>query len=335
MKRKFKHLSLLEREKLYGGLKEGKSLREIAADLDRDHTSLSRELKNNTKYGKVYIPCLAQRRAERVGFRQRYQAPLKSCEIFLYVRQHLRSPYFWTPEMISGRISLDIKGASICVETVYGYIYSRPAKRDKLWEYLPSGRKKRKKKHGRKVQNKGKVPNAVSIDFRPKYVNKRKVPGHWETDDVEGPRPSKPALSVSAERLVRITFMTRMINQTAKVKTQALTKRFKSLPQELRLSITQDNGKENYGHVETGQELGTDMYFCHAYHSWEKGGVENRNRVIRRFFPKGTDFTGVSEEEVAKVEYIINSMPMKCLGFRTPYEKMDQLMLKLNQTKST
>jgi IS30 family transposase len=237
--------------------------------------------------------------------------------------------------MIAGRIGLDIKGAAVCVETVYGYIYSKPARRDKLWEYLPSGRKKRQKKHGRKVQNKGKVPNALSIDLRPKSVNKRKVPGHWETDNVEGLRPSKPALSVSVERVIRIVLMTRMINQTSLVKTQALAKRFRPLPEELRLSITQDNGKENYGHEETKQELGTDMYFCHAYHSWEKGGVENRNRVIRRFFPKGTDFTEVSEEDVVKVETIINSMPMKCLGFATPYEKMDQLMLKLNSAKST
>lgn len=335
MKRSFKHLSLLEREKLYGGLKSGMTLRDIAAELDRDHTVLSRELKRNTKYGKEYLPCLAQKRAERVGDRQRHHAPLKSPEIFLYVRTHLRSPFFWTPEMIAGRIGLDIKESSACVETIYSYIYSRGARKDKLWEYLPSGRKKRKKKHGRRVQNKGKVPNALSIDLRPKSVEKRKVPGHWETDNVEGLRPSKTALSVSQERVVRFTFMTRVINQTAKVKTQALTKRFKSLPKELRLSITQDNGKENYGHEETRQTLGTEMYFCHAYHSWEKGGVENRNRVIRRFFPKGTDFTLVSDEEVAKVEYIINSMPMKCLGFAKPYEKMDQLMLKLSSAKST
>src|SRR3990167_8663611 len=113
MKRSFKHLSLLEREKLYGGIREGRSVREMAIELDRNHTSLSRELKNNTKYGRAYVPCLAQRRAERVGFRQRHHAPLKSPEVFLYVRQHLRSPFFWTPEMIAGRMGLDIKGASV------------------------------------------------------------------------------------------------------------------------------------------------------------------------------------------------------------------------------
>ena len=249
--RTFSHLSLLEREKIFGWKKIGLSNREIGQRLNRHHTSISREIKRNTKYGRTYYPCLAQKRSLRIGDRQRHHAPLKSSEIFLYVREHLRLPYFWTPEMIAGRIGLDIQGASVCVETVYGYIYSRTARRDKLWEYLPSGRKKRKKKHGRKVQNKGKVPNSLSIDLRPKSVEKRKVPGHWETDNVEGPRPSKPALSVSAERVIRFTLINRMINQTSMVKTQALTKRFKSLPNELRLSITQDNGKENYGHDET------------------------------------------------------------------------------------
>lgn len=179
------------------------------------------------------------------------------------------------------------------------------------------------------------MPNAVSIDLRPKRIDKRKEAGHWETDNVEGTRPSKPALSVSVERSLRITLLTRMINQTSLEKTRALEKRLRILPQDLRLSITQDNGKENYGHEVTRQKLGTQMYFCHAYHSWEKGSVENRNRVIRRFFPKGTDFTEVKEEEIRKVECIINSTPMECLGYSTPYEKMDQLMLKLSSAKST
>lgn len=335
MIRKFKHLSLLEREILYGGLKESKSLRDIAKDLKRSHTSLSRELKNGTKYGRVYLPCLAQKRAERVGHNQRWKAPLKEAAIFLYVREHLRAPFFWTPEIISGRIGLDIMGAVVCVETIYRYIYSCSARKDKLWRYLPSGRKKRRKKTGRKVHNRGKVPNALSIDLRPKYILRRKQVGHWETDNVEGIRKSKPALSVLVERTLRLVFISRVVNQTAAVKTQALARRLKPLPEQLRLSITQDNGRENYGHQETRRALGTAMYFCHAYHSWEKGSVENRNRVIRRFFPKGTDFSRVKEEEVTEVERIINSMPMKCLGNRTPYEKMDQLLLKLNQIRST
>lgn len=332
MRKQFKHLSLLERELLFGGLKERKSLRVIAQGLGRNHGSLSRELKNNTKYGRKYLPCLAQKRAERVGTRQRYQAPLKNPEIFLYVREHLRSPHFWTPEIISGKIGLNIKGASVGVETIYRYIFSKKVRKDKLWQYLPLGRKKRQKRNGRKVQNRGKVPNALSIDLRPKRINQRKEVGHWETDNLEGVRPEKTALSVSVERSLRLVLMTKMLNQTSAEKVRALEERLKPLPSCFKLSITQDNGKENYAHEEVKRSLGTQMYFCHAYHSWEKGGVENRNRVIRRFFPKGTDFTKVSKKEIQNVEQIINSTPMKCLRFLTPYEKMQQLMLKLKST---
>lgn len=141
MIRSFKHLSLLERGLLYSEIKEDKSLREIAKDFGRGHTSLPREVNNNSKYGKAYVPCRAHKRALRVGGRQRHHTLPKDPAIFLYVRTHLRSPHFWTPGMTAGRISLGTKGVSVCVETVYSYIYSRPARRDKLWEYLPTGRK--------------------------------------------------------------------------------------------------------------------------------------------------------------------------------------------------
>lgn len=310
-------------------------MREVGRLTGRSHSTLSRELKRNTTYGREYLPCLAQKRAERVGHNQRWKAPLKEAGTFLYVREHLRAPFFWTPETISGRIGLDLKGATVCPETIYGYVHSPLARRDKLWQYLPSKRKKRRQRTGRKVHNRGKVPNALSIELRPKRVLSRKEAGHWETDNVEGLRPSKPALSVLVERTLRLVLISRVVDQTAAVKTRSLARRLKPLPKELRLSITQDNGKENYGHQETEKALGTRMYFCHAYHSWEKGSVENRNRVIRRFFPKGTDFAQVREEEITKVERIINSMPMKCLGNRTPYERMDQLLLKLKSNNST
>lgn len=330
--RTFKHMNLLEREKLFGWRESGISLCEIGRRLGKSHTSLSRELKRNTKWGRKYIPCLAQRRAERVGNGQRYSAPLKSPEIFLYVREHLRSPFFWTPEMISGRIGYDIREVSVGVETIYRHIYSRKARKDKLWQYLPSGRKKRRERYGRNIQNKGKVPNALSIDLRPKSTEKRRVVGHWETDNLSGARPSRPALSVTVERTARLIIITKMRDQTAKEKTRALCGRLGRFPSKVLLSITQDNGRENYDHQETSHILGVEMFFCHAYQAWEKGGVENRNRVIRRFFPKGTDFTKIPEKSIQNVERVINSMPMKCLNYLTPYEKMQQLMTKLNST---
>lgn len=329
----FKHLSLEEREKLYAWKEKGLSLRKIAKKLDRPHSTLVRELKRNTKYGKEYLPCVAQARAKRVGDNQRYKAPLKSPEVFLYVREHLRSPHFWTPEMISGRISLDIKGTSISTETIYQYIYNPKNRKYKLWEKLPSGRKKRRKKLGRKVQKNSRIPHAVSIDLRPKSANNRTKLGHWETDNVESPRASRPALSVCVERKIRFISISKVKNKTALEKTKSLIKTFSKLPPPLKQSITLDNGSENTSHIKIAQILGTKMYFCHPYHSWEKGSVENRNRVIRRFFPKGTDFSLVTLEQLKFVETVINNMPLKVLKFKKPSEKMQQLEFKLNQIK--
>jgi IS30 family transposase len=320
----FKHLSLEEREKLFLWNETGVSFREIGRRLKRDHKTISYEIEQNTKYGRKYLPCIAQRRAERVSLKQRYQAPLKGPEIFLYVREKLRC--FWTPDMISGRIGIDTKGSSIDGETIYRYIYSK-----KLWRYLPTGRRKRMKKLGRKIRNKGKVPNAVSIDLRSKVAGRRKQPGHWETDNIEGPRSSRPALSVTVERAVRFHVVSKIPNQTASVKSKALVERLSMFPGRVLRSITQDNGKENYSHEVTGKILGTKMYFCHPYHSWEKGTVENRNKALRRFFPKGTDFTYVSEEEVKAVENILNNQPMRCLGYLKPYEKMQKVLSLVNR----
>jgi IS30 family transposase len=323
---------LEEREKLYAWKMTGLSLREMGRRLGRSHTSLSREVKRNTRFGRPYIPCKAQNKAEKIGLIQRYKAPLKGPQIFLYVREHLRSPYFWTPEMISGRIGIDIKGASISIETIYEYIYSRKARRYKLWELLPCGRRKRMKKHGRKVQKISKIPNAVSIDKRSKIVANRRQVGHWETDNIEGPRQSRPALSNTMERVMRYVKLSKVLNKTADEKLRAIESKMKNLPTEIRLSITGDNGCENSKHDLIAKLFGEKMYFCHPYHSWEKGAVENRNRIVRRFFPKGTDFSKVTNTQIQFVEDVINNMPLKCLKYRTPSEKMHRLMTALKST---
>jgi len=124
---KYRHLSLEEREKLYGLKGQGMSLRSIGKKLGRSQSSLTRELKRNIKYGREYfkneyLPCKAQQLADKRSARQHYKAPLKNPEIFLYVRKHLRFPYGWSPETIAGRLPIDKPGLSICHETIYQYV---------------------------------------------------------------------------------------------------------------------------------------------------------------------------------------------------------------------
>lgn len=327
--RKYTHLTLEEREKMFAWMEMGFSFREISELLGRNHTTLSRERKRNTRYGKAYVPCLAQRRYERISEKQRYLAPLKGPEVFLFARERLRLG--WSPEIIAGRLGYETRGRlTITAECIYQYVYSNKARGYKLWQYLPCGRKKRMKRLGRKVRNNGKAPNAISISKRAKYIDKRRQVGHWETDNMEGSKTSKPALSVTLERAIRYVVLAKVNDQTKVEKTRVLVERMDPLPPVLRRTMTMDNGKENYGHGEVSDQLGIKTYFCHAYTSFEKGSVERRIKDIRRFIPKGTSLTRVSKERIKQVEEWSNNKPMKCLSFMTPNEKMQQLVSKLN-----
>lgn len=331
---KYKHLSLEEREKLVAFKEAGLSLRDIAKRLGRSHSSFVRELKRNkTGLGKRsreylifnYVPCKAHLKALKRGVKQRTKAPLKEPLIWLFVRQHLRASDNWTPEEISGRLPRIHPGKSICTEAIYQYIYSKQAKKYKLWELLPNARKKRMKKGGRRVQRASKIPNATSIDLRPEIVNLRLRVGDWETDNVIGKQTDKIVLSVTVERLTRLTILS-LTRKSAKSKTESLIRRLSVFPDTARATLTADNGAENTNHQEITNQLGLSVFFCHAYHSWEKGTVENTNARIRRSIPKGISMDIFSEEYIKEVEMRLNSTPRKCLGYLTPYEKMSQVL---------
>ena len=318
---------------MYGWRKEGISFREIGRRLKRDHTSLVDEFRRNRVgpvrkrreyFNQEYIPGLAHEKATKKALKQRQKAPLKEPAIFLYVREHLREPFFWTPEEISGRIKSDI-GKSICTESIYQYIYSRSARRSKLWQYLTVGRKKRMKKNGRSVHRDSKIPGSISIDLRPEIVALRIRAGDWETDNIIGKITDQTALSVTVERLSRYTILTKLTDRLAVTKKDALVRRLGIYSQNLRLTLTADNGSENSQHLKIQENLKLIMYFCHAYHSWEKGSVENMNKRIRRFIPKGVSIDSLPDKLIRQVEWILNNTPRKCLGYLTPQEKMVQL----------
>ena len=331
----YKHLSLEEREKLFAFQEVGLTLREIGKRLGRSHSSLVRELKRNrTGLGKRsneylifhYIPCRAQIKADKRGFRQRYKAPLKNPLVFLYVREHLRDPYRWTPDEIAGRLPLAHPGYSISYETIYRYIYSKRMRRYKYWQYLVLGRKKRMIEGGRGVHRDGKIPGSISIDLRPEIVSSRSRVGDWETDNIIGKQTDKTALSVSVERVTRQVILTKLANRLATTKRQALVRRLIMFPKDVRLTLTEDNGSENTQHQKLSEDLNLLVFFCHSYHSWEKGTVENTNGRIRRYIPKGISIDTIPEQQIKEIEYRMNSTPRKCLNYLTPYEKMNEVL---------
>ena len=335
--KKYKQLTLAERERLYALKAQGLSLRTIAKELKRSHTSLSRELRRNVKYGNEYftneyLPCKADALATKRKVRQRKKASLKNPLIYRYVRKHLIEDS-WSPDAIAGRLSCDHPGEHITKETIYRYIYTRHykaqghgiEKQKPLSSYLPLARKKRMKLLGRKVFKHGKIPFAVSIEKRPKTILQRKRMGHWETDNVIGKQSDKTALSVTVERKLLFTLLTKLGDRTAETKKNAVITRLREYP---RKTLTTDNGKENTYHQEIAEALNLHMYFCHAYASWEKPSVENMNGRVRRFIPKGVSIDAISEETIQALEYKLNHTPRKRLSYMTPCEKMQQALHK-------
>ncbi len=329
--KRYQQITLEEREIIYGMLSQGKTLRSIGKKLGRSHTSISRELRRNIKYGNEYfkneyLPCKAQKLADKRKIKQRYKAPLKNPSIFLYVRTHLRVDG-WSPEVIAGKLKLDHPGSSICPETIYQYIYDkkRTTKKMQLQQYLVLGRKKRMKQNGRSVQRHSKIPEAVSIDLRPSIVTRRRQVGHWETDNIIGKQTDDTALSVTVERVTRVTLLTKLSDRKSVTKTLALVTRLGGYPVALRKTLTADNGSENTNHQEITKATNMQVYFCHAYHSWEKGTVENTNGRIRRYIPKGVSIDTLTDEYIAALENKLNNTPRKCLNYLTPYEMMLKL----------
>lgn len=320
----YRHLRLEERELLFCLREQGLTFREIGEELGRDHTTLSREYGRNAKYGRPYIPCRADEKTRKRGEKQRRKAPLKNPLVYLYVREHLRKPYLWSPETIKGRLSIDHPGYSIGLETIYRYIYSRKKSgHDHLWQYLTLHRRRRLKKNGRKVKS-TKIEAMLPIETRPEAANLRQEIGHWETDNMEGKRSDQTAISVTVERVSRVASLVKLIDHKADTKSKAVVG---GLRAHTVRSVTADRGPENRRHRLITQELDVPVYFCNPYHSWEKGTVENTVGRVRRFLPKGRTLDTVSEKQIKKIELHLNNTPRKCLGFLTPCEKLEQLQI--------
>lgn len=310
----YTHLTKEERDRLAVLRSRGWSLREIAAKLGRNISTLSRELKRNKSPG-AYLPHKAQ---ERAG--QREADEHKRKRLKTYALQHDIERLImdgWSPEIIAGRFKEKNEGkAVISHESIYQWVYSSAPH---LIGYLPRAHKERYLKHYSSRGKGLKIPGRISIKDRPREVGTRKEPGNWEADLMVS-QSSRKALQVCAERTSRLTRIKRLENKTAAQSREALESILSAYPKRLRRSITYDNGPENIEHRELNAAIGTQSYFCEPYHSWEKGTVENTNGLIRRFLPKKTDFAKISEGRIAEIELWLNNRPRKCLGFRTPAE---------------
>jgi len=316
----YKHLSSEERDKIAYLRAQGKSLSDIANSMGRNRSSISRELKRNRS--PVYNVYLANRAHERAVKRkhesvqrQRIRNPL----IRRYIMKKLKLK--WSPELISGRLALECPDLRISHEAIYQFIYDQSTKHNWV-PYLTRAHKRRRLRthsHRHKALH---IPRRISIKERPWEAQTRIQPGHWEADTLIS-RRSKAALAVALERTSRYLHLAKLPAKTSQGLRCALTRRLSRYPQPLLRSITYDNGCENVEHEYTNKVLGTQSYFCEPFHSWEKASIENAIGLIRRFFPKKTDFHLVTKEQVKRVENLLNTRPRKCLYYQTPNEVLN------------
>ena len=284
--------------------------------LGRSHTTISRELKNTIANG--YSPGKAQNDAER----RRYQSDRHKLDDPLlrsYVIRKLGEQ--WSPEQIAGRLTQIKSLVTLCHETIYASLYQKPLKGERLWEFLRRGHKKRERWYDRRVRcvKRSIIPGKVPISERPEEATMRTRVGHWETDLMEGTKVSRHVVSVTVDRRSGAIILDKLSSKESTGKMDALISRLEHIPFHIRKTMTFDNGLENAEHRRlTGLRMLT--FFCAAYHSWEKGTVENTIGLVRDYLPKGIDLTRVTQQELMVIGSALNDRPRKRLGYLTPNE---------------
>lgn len=287
--------------------------------MDRGHTDISREVKRNGGTLLPYSADRAQLRADKRLLGKKSKMLETNIRLKKYVTDSLRR--LDSPEQIAGRLRKKFSESlgQVSHETIYKFIYAESG----LSQYLRTARKRRRKRGKRTSRNN--ITERVSIHQRPEEVTAKSRYGDWETDTVESRRGSKSGLSVQYERKSQLCRIHKIPNKESKETKEAIMKTIDSLPLHLFETLTLDNGTEGAKHMEIRDEFGIETYFCDPYCSWQKGGVENLNKLIRQFFPKKTDFSEISDEEIYAVQENLNNRPRKGLDYKTPNEVLDEV----------
>jgi len=318
----YNHLTVLERETLAYGLIQGKSLGNIARSMGRSKSTLCREIsrtrQNKYAYSTLTAQYFANLRKSAVRKKRKIESNLDLQE---YIHRHLRLR--WSPEQIAARLKMEYPhevNMQISHESIYTYLYVLPrgSLRKELLASLRQAqrtRRKRTKAH----TNRGQILDMISIEERPKEVADRTVPGHWEGDLIVGKNRTS-ALGTLVERTTRTTILVPLTKKNAPAVRRAFARETKNLPQQMKLSLTYDRGKEMAEHKLFTKQTKIKVYFAHPQSPWERGTNENTNGLIRQYFPKGTDFHKITRSQIKKVQDLLNGRPRKILDFQTPYE---------------
>lgn len=317
-------LTILDREKILLGLGQGLSMAAIARSLSRPTSTVSRELAANG--GRAGYTAWQAHQHARCCARRPKRFKLLRGALLQEVAAGLTG--LWSPQQVAQRLRLDHPDDAemrVSHETIYQslYVQGRGELRRELARCLRSGRAQRRS-HGT-VDGRGRIPGMVMLSQRPAEVEDRAVPGHWEGDLVLG-AGGRSAVGTLVERTTRYTMLLHLKNRSAVAVEEAMRIAVRTLPAELRRTITWDQGAEMSTHASFTLATRIPIYFCDPHSPWQRGSNENTNGLLRQYLPKGDDLSKVGRVDLRRIQRSLNSRPRKTLGYSTPYEKMSELV---------
>jgi IS30 family transposase len=304
----YTQLAREQRYQIYALMKAGLCQTEIATIVGVHKSTISREVRRNRGL-RGYRP----KQAHRFAKTRRAEAiqPRISSSTWTLVKRFLRDD--WSPEQISSWL-FNERQITVSHEWIYQFVLKDKGQGGELHHHLRC-KKQRRKRYG-SPNYRGRIPDRISIDQRPKIVETRSRIGDWELDTIIG-KGHKQALVSLTERKTRLTLLAKVQRKSAELVSWSIRRLLEPIASKV-LTLTSDNGKEFARHQEIAQALQASFYFAHPYSSWERGLNENTNGLIRQYFPKKHDFTTITEKDVTMVMNKLNNRPRKCLGFKTP-----------------
>ena len=324
--------TLAEREELSRLLSQGQTFTDIADLLGKNKGTISREVGRKGMDRYTYRAHKADwdaRRQKRQQGRKRKMDQNKELKQFIFDKLKLR----WSPDQIVKELKAvypDNESMRISHEAIYTYIYILPrgSLKKELLSYLRQQKKYRRrqgKNQPRNDEKRGQIPEMISIEERPKEVELRAIPGHWEGDLIMG-KWKRSALGTIVERTTRTVILVPLVSKDALSVRKSFAREMKKLPSQMKLSLTYDQGKEMSEHQLFTKDTKIKVYFAHPGSPWERGTNENTNGLIRQSFPKGTEFDKVSRREIKHVQDLLNGRPRKALNYQKPYEVFNELI---------
>jgi IS30 family transposase len=321
-----RRLSLSEREEIHVGLAGGESFSGIARRLSRSVSTVSREVNANGGRDR-YRPSKAHRRAFGMARRPKTPKLAGHPPLRAVVEEWLEE--WWSPEQIAHRLRCEFPNDPmmwVSHETIYQAIYvqGRGSLRRELARCLRSGRAARRPRN--RLSRRGQIPDMVLISDRPAEVEDRAVPGHWEGDLLIG-QNNKSAIATLVERSTRYVMLAKIDDHTATTVREAIASQITALPAHLRRSVTWDRDREMSEHVQFTVDTDVAVYFCDPHSPWQRGSNENTNGLLRQYFPKGTDLSIHSQDDLDRAAASLNNRPRETLGWLKPSEKLTELLV--------